>query len=46
VASLVAAHGGTVELRTAPGHGAVFSVRLPRSGPPSAVGAAPASIEE
>ncbi len=34
VASLVAAHGGTVDLRTAPGEGAVFTVRLPRSGPP------------
>jgi two-component system OmpR family sensor kinase len=33
VASLVAAHGGTVEVRTAPGHGADFRVRLPRSGP-------------
>ena len=33
VASLVAAHGGTVDLRTAPGEGAVFSVRLRRSGP-------------
>jgi two-component system OmpR family sensor kinase len=42
VASLVAAHGGTVEVRTAPGHGATFSVRLPRSGPPSA-GAGPAA---
>jgi two-component system OmpR family sensor kinase len=35
VASLVAAHGGRVDVRTAPGQGAVFSVRLPRSGPPS-----------
>ena len=34
VASLVAAHGGTVDLRTAPGQGAMFTVRLPRSGPP------------
>jgi signal transduction histidine kinase len=34
VASLVAAHGGTVELVTAPGKGATFSVRLRRSGPP------------
>src|SRR6185437_2297886 len=29
VASLVAAHGGTVDVRTAPGQGATFSVRLP-----------------
>jgi signal transduction histidine kinase len=35
VASLVAAHGGTVDLRTAPGEGASFSVRLRRSGPPA-----------
>ncbi|MGY1811632.1 sensor histidine kinase [Blastococcus sp. SYSU D00820] len=35
VASLVQAHGGTVDLRTAPGEGAVFTVRLPRSGPPA-----------
>jgi two-component system OmpR family sensor kinase len=33
VASLVAAHGGTVELATALGQGATFTVRLPRSGP-------------
>jgi two-component system OmpR family sensor kinase len=33
VASLVAAHGGTVDVRTAPGEGAVFTVRLRRSGP-------------
>ena len=33
VASLVAAHGGTVDLWTAPGEGAVFTVRLRRSGP-------------
>ena len=33
VASLVAAHGGTVSLTTAPGDGAAFAVRLPRSGP-------------
>jgi two-component system OmpR family sensor kinase len=35
VASLVAAHGGRVELTTAPGQGATFAVRLPRSGPPA-----------
>ncbi|MCW2617547.1 MAG: Sensor protein, partial [Modestobacter sp.] len=33
VASLVAAHGGRVELTTAQGKGATFAVRLPRSGP-------------
>lgn len=46
VASLVAAHGGTVDLQTAPGQGALFTVRLPRSGPPSATDPAPATIEE
>jgi two-component system OmpR family sensor kinase len=35
VASLVAAHGGRVDLTTAPGEGATFAVRLPRSGPPA-----------
>ncbi len=33
VSSLVAAHRGTVSLTTAPGEGAAFAVRLPRSGP-------------
>jgi two-component system OmpR family sensor kinase len=33
VASLVAAHGGTVHLTTAPGAGAVFTVRLPKWAP-------------
>jgi signal transduction histidine kinase len=33
VSSLVAAHGGSVELATARGEGASFTVRLPRSGP-------------
>jgi two-component system OmpR family sensor kinase len=43
VASLVAAHGGSVDLSTAPGQGATFTVRLRRSGPPtgSPGGAAP-----
>ena len=36
VAALVAAHGGRVDLDTAPGRGATFAVRLPRSGPPTA----------
>jgi signal transduction histidine kinase len=34
VSSLVAAHGGSVDLSTTPGQGATFTVRLPRSGPP------------
>jgi two-component system OmpR family sensor kinase len=38
VAALVAAHGGTVHLHTAPGRGAAFTVRLPRSGPAGAQG--------
>jgi two-component system OmpR family sensor kinase len=46
VASLVAAHGGTVDVRTAPGQGATFSVRLPRSGPPSADAGPAATIPE
>jgi two-component system OmpR family sensor kinase len=37
VSALVAAHGGTVHLDTAPGRGAAFTVRLPRSGPGSTV---------
>jgi signal transduction histidine kinase len=34
VSSLVAAHGGSVDLATAPGRGASFTIRLPRCGPP------------
>jgi two-component system OmpR family sensor kinase len=34
--SLVAAHGGTIDLDTAPGEGATFTVRLRRTGPPPA----------
>jgi two-component system OmpR family sensor kinase len=34
VTNALAAHGGSVELVTAPGEGAAFTVRLPRSGPP------------
>jgi two-component system, OmpR family, sensor kinase len=36
VSALVHAHGGTVHLDTAPGRGATFTVRLPRSGPGTA----------
>ncbi len=43
VASLVAAHRGTVRLTTAPGAGASFAVRLPRSGPEGAGG--PGAVE-
>jgi two-component system OmpR family sensor kinase len=39
VAGLVAAHGGTVAIRTAPGQGADFEVRLPLS--PDALAADP-----
>jgi two-component system OmpR family sensor kinase len=35
VSSLVAAHGGSVDVVTAPGEGATFAVRLPRGGPPA-----------
>jgi two-component system OmpR family sensor kinase len=41
VSALVAAHGGTVHLDTAPGQGAAFTVRLPRSGPGSTVSPVP-----
>ena len=37
VSSLVAAHGGSVDLDTAPGQGVVVTVRLPRSGPADVV---------
>ncbi|MBN1094136.1 HAMP domain-containing histidine kinase [Blastococcus sp. TML/M2B] len=41
VSSLVQAHGGTIELATAPGRGAAFTVRLRRSGPPQDPGGPP-----
>jgi two-component system OmpR family sensor kinase len=34
VAALVAAHGGTVDVRSAPEHGTTFTVRLPLAGAP------------
>jgi two-component system OmpR family sensor kinase len=37
VSSLVAAHGGSVSLETAPGKGVAVTVRLPRSGPADVV---------
>jgi signal transduction histidine kinase len=44
VAALVAAHGGTVHLQTAPGQGSLFTVRLPRSGPPPPPGTPPEPV--
>ncbi len=51
VRALVAAHGGDVALDTAPGRGAAFTVRLPRSGPdlsgpPGVLAAAPPTAAE
>jgi signal transduction histidine kinase len=48
VASLVAAHGGRVDLDTRPDAGVTVTVRLPRSGPGSAAGApdGPVTIPE
>jgi two-component system OmpR family sensor kinase len=46
VAALVAAHGGDVALDTAPGRGAVFTVRLPRSGPAAPDAAVPGAPQE
>ena len=42
VDSLAAAHGGTVQLDTAPGRGTTVTVRLPRSGPLEPPGTIPA----
>ncbi len=41
VSALVAAHGGRVELETAPGKGATFRVRLPLAGVPALSTSAP-----
>jgi two-component system OmpR family sensor kinase len=37
VSAVVAAHGGVVGVQSEPGHGATFTVRLPRTGAPLAV---------
>ena len=37
-ATLVAAHGGTVDVHTQPGHGATFAVRLPLAAAPAVKG--------
>ena len=44
VASLIAAHGGQVELQTAPGAGATFTITLP-SAEPGATQATPEALE-
>jgi two-component system OmpR family sensor kinase len=44
VAALVAAHGGRVELDTAPGEGATFRVRLPLESPTLRQGGAAAEL--
>ena len=40
VASIAAAHGGAAEVRSVPGSGAVFTVRLPADGPDAVSGSA------
>ncbi|MDX6201911.1 MAG: two-component system, OmpR family, sensor kinase [Frankiales bacterium] len=46
VAALVAAHGGRVELETAPGEGATFRVLLPAAPDPELIDVEPAYSEE
>jgi PAS domain S-box-containing protein len=38
VQGIATAHGGDVKVRSQPGHGSVFAVRLPKTGPPTGEG--------
>ncbi|RPE41985.1 histidine kinase/DNA gyrase B/HSP90-like ATPase [Streptomyces sp. Ag109_O5-1] len=42
--ALVTAHGGRVELETAPGRGALFRIRLPAEPPPTSAPTSPLTI--
>ncbi|MFJ9704749.1 sensor histidine kinase [Streptomyces sp. NPDC101234] len=42
--ALVTAHGGRVELETAPGRGALFRIRLPAEPPPAAAPTSPLTV--